>query len=94
MAFLEGQYNLISYGRFNSKDRVVVIINNSQEERTVDLPVWRLGAIDVSRMARLMITTREGFSNEAKVYNLENGILHITCPPVSGIVVKDLSNQM
>ena len=92
--FLEGQYNLISYGRFNSKDRVVVIINNSQEERTVDLPVWRLGAIDVSRMARLMITTREGFSNEAKVYNLENGILHITCPPVSGIVVKDLSNQM
>ena len=37
---LLSEYNLISYARFNRDDAVIVIINNSPEERRTKVPVW------------------------------------------------------
>lgn len=88
--FLLGEYNLISFGRFDEDDKIVVIINRGEEERQVNIPVWRLGVAYQTRMARLFITNREGYSDEMKMYMVNNGVVHITCPPVSGIVIKDI----
>lgn len=90
--FLLGEYNLISYGRFNDKERVVVIINRDEEERQADIPVWRLGMTNQERMARLFITNREGYSDETQMYVIDKGFIHVTCPPVSGIIIKDMDN--
>lgn len=87
--FLNGQYQFISYGRFDEKDKIVIAINSSEQEITVDLPVWRMGLTGERRMARLVGTNREGFSMETAMYTVENGLLHITCPPVSGVVIKN-----
>ena len=91
--FLNGEYQLISYGRFDENDRIVVVINSSEEEKHLDIPVWRLGVVENMHMARLVITNREGYSDEVKVYNIENGILHITCQPASGVIIKDIASQ-
>ncbi len=88
--FLLGEYNLISYGRFNDKERAVVVINRSEEERQVDIPVWRLGVISQQRMASLFTTNRGGYSEETQTYAVDNGFIHVTCPPVSGIIIKDM----
>lgn len=88
--FLNGEYQLITYGRFDESDQIVIAVNMSQEERHVDIPVWRLGMIKSNRMARLLITNREGFSKETRVYNLENGVVHLDCPPESGVIIKNI----
>lgn len=92
--FLLGEYNLISYGRFNEKERAVVIINRDEAERQAVIPVWRLGLTKQQRMARLFISTREGYSDETQVYAIENGNIRVTCPPVSAIIIKDMDNFM
>ncbi len=90
--FLHGEYNLISFGRFDEADKIAVIINRAEEERQVSIPVWRIGMAPQSRMARLFITTREGFSDETQSYPVEDGYIQVSCPPVSGIILKDIDH--
>lgn len=88
--FLKGMYQFISYGRFDEEDKLVIAVNSSEQEVTVDLPVWRIGMNNQGRLARLLITGREGFSIETRMYSMENGMLHLTCPPESGVIIKDI----
>lgn len=92
--FLNGYNSLISYGRFNERECVVIAINISEEERKMDIPVWRLGINGQSRMACLMITSRDGYSDEARVYVVDNGTIHVTCPPMSGMIIKDIERKI
>ena len=50
--------------------------------------------VDNTHMARLMITNRDGYSDEAKLYSLDGGILNVECPPMSGAIIKDIKNQV
>ena len=88
--FLHGQYQFISYGRFDEQDKFVVAINSGEQPVSVDLPVWRLGLTEATRMARLINTGPDGFSLETAMYSVENGILHLNCPPKYGVVIKNL----
>ena len=90
--FLFGEYQCISYGRFDDKERVVVVLNTSNDTRQMDIPVWRLGMVHTSRMARVILTDYSGYSLETKVYTCENGTLHIDCPPNTGLLIKDIGN--
>ena len=88
--FLHGQYSFISYGRFDEQDKFVIAINSGEQPVSIDLPVWRLGMTEENRMARLINTSQDGFSLETAMYNTENGILHLNCPPKYGVVIKNL----
>ena len=88
--FLHGQYSFISYGRFDEQDKFVIAINSGEQPVSIDLPVWRLGMTEENRMARLINTSQDGFSLETAMYNIENGILHLNCPPKYGVVIKNL----
>ncbi len=90
--FLNGQYQCISYGRFDEQEQVIVAINSSDQEQEMDIPVWRMGLVEQNRAARLMSTDREGFSVETAMYTVENGQLHIKCPPVSGVIIKNFGS--
>ena len=88
--FLHGQYSFISYGRFDEQDKFVIAINSGEQPVSIDLPVWRLDMTEENRMARLINTSQDGFSLETAMYNIENGILHLNCPPKYGVVIKNL----
>lgn len=88
--FLHGQYQFISYGRFDEQDKFVVAINSGEQPVSVNLPVWRLGLTEATRMARLINTGTDGFSLETAMYSVENGILHLNCSPKYGVVIKNL----
>lgn len=88
--FLHGQYSFISYGRFDEQDKFVIAINSGEQPVSIDLPVWRLGMTEENRMAHLINTSQDGFSLETAMYNIENGILHLNCPPKYGVVIKNL----
>lgn len=92
--FLLGEYNLICYGRFNEREKMVIVINRDENERQIDVPVWRLGVKYQSRMARLFMTNREGFFDETQMYVVENGYIHLTCPGVSGMIIKNIEADL
>lgn len=90
--FLFGEYQCISYGRFDDNEHIVVAINISQDTRHMEIPVWRLGMTQPTRMARVILTDASGFSIETKVYPVQSGKLILDCPPEAAVLVKDIGN--
>lgn len=87
--FLGGDYQYLSYGRFDNEDKIVVIINNNNHEIHVSIPVWEVGITDKERIVRLIQTKEEGFSLEAVSYTVANGMLETNVPAYSGTVIKN-----
>ena len=90
--FLFGEYQCISYGRFDDNEHIVVAINISQDTRHMEIPVWRLGVTQPTRMARVILTDAGGFFIETKVYQVQSGKLILDCPPETAVLVKDIGN--
>ena len=90
--FLFGEYQCISYGRFDDNEHIVVAINISQDTRHMEIPVWRLGVTQPTRMARVILTDAGGFSIETRVYQVQSGKLILDCPPETAVLVKDIGN--
>lgn len=90
--FLFGEYQCISYGRFDDNEHIVVAINISQDTRHMEISVWRLGVTQPTRMARVILTDAGGFSIETKVYQVQSGKLILDCPPETAVLVKDIGN--
>lgn len=88
LKYIDGDYNILGYGRFNRKSVTVVIVNNNDHEVTREVAVWHLGIPKESVVKSLMFTTDEGFSTEAHEYPVIAGKLTITLPKTSAIVLN------
>ena len=86
--FLHGEQNLLCYGRFNRKEQFVVIINNDQYAHTVDLDVWPLGIPDDAVLMQMMYVTENAHSTAPVKYPIENGVLNISLPKSSSVVLR------
>lgn len=87
--FLYGQHNLISYGRFDEKNRLVVICNNAAEEVTVKIPVWEIGIFSSQVCQQIIETTAEDFHTQDKYYTVFKGKIEVTMAPFSAKVLKE-----
>ena len=88
LKYIDGDFNILGYGRFNRKEVIVVLINNNDHEVTREFSVWHLGIPKKSFMKRLMFTTEEGYTTEVCDYPVVAGKMHITLPKTSAIVFK------
>lgn len=88
--FLSMEHQLLSYGRFDEENQIVVVVNNSREEREVNIPVWKASVPPFCTMERLMLTLENGFSTNDAVYGVRNGILYLKLPPVCSMILKTL----
>lgn len=88
--FLYGSYNVIAFGRFDANDKLVSAVNNNEGEVTFRIPVWQIGICDGTDMVRLILTTCEGYTQDAATYHIEGGHLVLTLPPFSGAILKDV----
>lgn len=86
--FLNGEYKLVSYGRFTDRQAVVVILNNDYEERKLVLHVRRLGVPDGAIMRREISTDEEGHNMKTKEYFVNNNLLTLTVPKISATVLS------
>lgn len=90
---LDAGNGYIAYGRFDGEDAAAVIINNSDGEISLSLPVWQMGALWTDC---LELYYNVGFGNKPPADRLEVrfGRMLITLPPKSGCVYgKKLSGQ-
>ena len=90
--FLHGELQVISYGRFNAKEKMVIVVNSRSESVTLDIPVWKIGILDKECLERIILTGEEGYNIDKPYYFAEGGILHIEMPPQSSAIVKNIDN--
>lgn len=88
MIFLCGGNHYFSFGRFDQNDKLVIIVNNLQQEQIIDIPVWQVGIFDTDRLVRIIETNREGYSLEAKMYPVREGYAKVVMPPESSAIIK------
>ena len=89
LKFLHHDYNVLSYGRFNQEEQVIVVINNRNERVHVEIPVWLTGinGSSVAKLTQVFATDAVGFSSEEKEIEAPAGILEMDLLPLSGVVL-------
>lgn len=82
---LDAGNGYVSYGRFDEEDAVAVIINNSDKEISLSVPVWTMG---VERSDTLALYYCVGFKEQApeRQREVRFGRMVVTLPPQSGCV--------
>lgn len=88
---LYAERDIIAYGRIFGNQIAFVVINSSDHEKAVNLPVWRLGITDTIRISRVMETNFERY-NVGTTYRYANrGMLYSSLQPYTGkVYVADL----
>ena len=90
LKFLHGEHNVISYGRFDEKERVIVAFHNGEGEKTFMLPVWQAGVCSENPLRRVMFTGNWGYTTEPEEYLAEGGELTLTLPATSAVVLVEV----
>ncbi len=79
---------ILSYGRFDREDSVVVVINNGNDPATIRIPVLYAGVPADAQMKLRFLTNQSGFlAYPRKTYEVEDGILEIELTPESAAVL-------
>lgn len=82
--------NLIAYGRFLKDDAIIVVINNSDDERRVKVPVWETGLTAEDDLEQIMVTYDGNYSTEHLGYSLPDGWLDLGIRKTSAVVLRKL----
>lgn len=89
LGFLWNDYQGLCYARFSHDEQIIVIVNNQEEGREVEI---RLGQAGISRLEdtklkRVVMTSAVGFTEECKEYTAAAGSLKITMPAFGAVVL-------
>ena len=87
--FLVEDYGLLAYGRFDDREKMVVVFNNLEEEKTVFLPVWRIGVRNGAKMGKPYVTFDTGFGYSGEEFLVKEGTVQLTLRPKSGVILRD-----
>lgn len=89
LKWLHVQQHVLAYGRFTDDEQVVVIVNNSNDTVSLELPVWQLGIRrgDDTSMERMLYTNAVGFSTEEKQYSVLGGNLRVEISSRGGMIL-------
>ena len=75
--------NVIAFWRMLGEYQAVTVVNNNAEEQALKIPVWQLGVTDEISLARIMLTTEEGYNVGALSHPVRHGFLKLNMPPRS-----------
>ncbi len=90
--FLTGDHGILVYGRFDKEDNFIIGLNNNDYEVNITVNAWEIGITGNKTLSRLLLTTRDGFYLDSHLYFTDNGVLKLTLPPVSSIILKNVLN--
>lgn len=85
--FLQGEYNLLCYARFNRQEQLVILINNDEKSRDVDVSVWAAGIPLSAQLEQLIFTNETGYSVVPVAYTVSEGRLIMMLPKHSAVVL-------
>ena len=83
---LYAEYNLIAYARTCQENKLVIIINNNNEDREISIKVYPAGISYEAETARIVETAEEWYNVGRLPVDLENGELHVVMKKKSAAV--------
>ena len=86
--YMEGDFNYLSYARFNQEEVFIVAVNNSKTIKNINMEVIFLGVINGSIMERLILTHQDGYETEKAEDLVFEGGLKIEMPPQSAMLLR------
>ena len=86
--FLYNDYNVIAYGRFTLDSQSVVIVNNNDGEREVNIKVLNIGIDRDTVLRQLIFSYDGGYSISPNTYPVIGGKLKIFMPKYSAVILK------
>lgn len=88
MKFMDKDFNLLAYGRFNEKGgHDLIVINNADYDISRSFSVWQLGVPKECMMEVLMETDKDGFTNVRPQIPVIAGKINVKLGPTSGIIL-------
>ena len=82
---------MLAFARFDEKDQVITVINMSEEEQGIKLPVWTANVPMDGTMERLMKVTEERYNVGSIPYVVKDGILELKLEPMSCKIVRSVA---
>lgn len=86
--YVEADYNVIGYGRFTREAQSLILVNNNDHEITKEISVWYLGIPKECTMTRLLMTSADGYTTEAKEYPVVAGKIKVALPTTSALILR------
>lgn len=84
---LHGDYNVIAYGRFKTDSKAVVVVNNNDTPRQIELNVWECGITDAHVMKQALLSSNDSFQVDVADYKVSSGKMKIDMPPLSATIL-------
>ena len=78
--------DIFVFARFLEDNVVITVVNNSEEEKEIEIPVWQAGVHDDETMNRVMLTHRVLYNAGKIPYKVEKGTLKVSIPALSAAV--------
>ena len=95
LEFLWNDHQGLSYGRFSDSEQIIVIINTQDYERDVRVTAWKTGVSrkEATAFQRLMLSSRDGYTEKAEKYIADAGILHVRMPAYGAMVLHHRARE-
>ena len=90
LVFLDTDYGVLSYGRFYKEEKLVILLNNTEVTKQLEIPVWQVGIMPNGILATLLTSDEQNFSTKMTSYSVRDGKLAITMGPFSGMILKEV----
>lgn len=85
---LAQEYGILAYGRFNEDEKIIVILNNNNISRQINIPVWQTGVCGKTTFSVLLESTVDHFNTPSHKYYSSDGFLNITVNKFGSIIIK------
>ena len=85
---LKAEDEMLAFARFDDKVQMLTVINMSEEEQIVKLPVWIANVPMNSHMERLMKITEERYNVGRVKYEVKDGVIELRMEPMSCKVLR------
>ncbi|MCR5778788.1 MAG: glycoside hydrolase family 13 protein [Lachnospiraceae bacterium] len=91
---VKGEYGLIAYSRFTKRDICIIIVNNTECTRDVELSASDAGLPRECSIKRILLTHDVTFTTETYEYEMRGGKVKITMGPTSAMILKKHNRDM
>lgn len=90
LIYIMNEPHLIGYGRFDDQDKFLVLVQVGGQSQSVTVPVWRLEMNDGEYMANMVYCDNDGFSLNAKAYEVKDGCITVELGEDSAVIIKSV----
>ena len=87
---LKAEKEVLAFARFDNENQMLTVINMSDEEQIVKLPVWTANVPMIGVMERLMKITEDRYNVGRIQYAVNDGMIELRMDPMSCKVLRSV----